>query len=327
MTVGAPGERGTALLTVLLLVAVMATVAATLLDRVGIATELAANARSAGQARAWLTSAEALTLTRIEDLRAANPQRLTGGDWLGAPRSIRLPDGGTVEARLLDGGNCFNLNALAKTVDRRVLATRADGVAEFAALMRAVGVAETRASQIAARAADYIDDDDVPGRDGLERGGYPAGVLPANRMMAEASELRSVPGLKADEWKRLSNWLCALPAVGGSPVNVNTLRPDEAPLLVMLSRGAIDLGRARAILARRPPAGFARAGDAGPIAESSSAGGDAAAAAGPGVTTRFFRLVAEVAGVRGDPTRHQVTSLIDSTPQGARVIARRWTIR
>lgn len=324
MSVGTTGERGTALLTVLLLVAVMATVASTLLDRVGVATELASNARNAGQARAWLTSAEALTLTRIEDLRAANPERLTDRGWLGLARSIRLPDGGTVEARLLDGGNCFNLNALAKRVDGRVLATRAEGVAQFAALIRAVGLTDTRASQIAARAADYVDDDDLPGHDGLERGGYPAGTLPANRMMAEASELRAIPGVTAEEWARLSRWICALPVVGGSPVNVNTLRPDEAPLLVMLSRGAIDPERARAILARRPPAGFVSASDAVPVADSASGG---ASDAGPAVTTRFFRLVAEVAGVRGDSARYEMSSLIDSASQGPRVIARRWTIQ
>ena len=71
-----PNERGAALLTVLLLVAVMATVAVTVLDRVGLATRLAGNARGAAQAQAWLGTAELIAMTRIEDLRAAQPKRV-----------------------------------------------------------------------------------------------------------------------------------------------------------------------------------------------------------------------------------------------------------
>src|SRR5690606_12898479 len=54
------GERGAALLSVLLLVAVMATVAATALDRIGVATRLAGNAATLAQARLWLQMTEQL---------------------------------------------------------------------------------------------------------------------------------------------------------------------------------------------------------------------------------------------------------------------------
>lgn len=319
-----PSERGTALLTVLLLVAVMATIASTLLDRIGVATQLAANARTAGQARAWLTTAEAIATARIEDLIAAQPDRLTArGGWLATRRSISLPDGGVVDATLFDGGNCFNLNALARPVDHKVLATRPDGIEEFVALMAAIGIPESRARQIAARTADYIDDDDLPQRGGVERGGYPEGSLPANRMMADASELRSVPGVTNEEWRRLAPWLCALPLAGGSPVNVNTVRPEEAALLVMLSKGAMDMNRARALIAGRPPAGYASASEVIPASDRVDPA-DRAAAPGPAVTTRFFRLVVSAADVRGGDDRYTMTSLIDATPQYSRVIARRW---
>lgn len=319
-----PTERGTALLTVLLLVAVMATIASTMLDKVGLATTLAANARTAGQARHWLATAEALTLVRVQDLVAAQPGRLTDRGYFGVRRTVHLPDGGRIEAELRDGGNCFNLNALARRVDQRVLAARPAGVDEFASLMAALGFPPTRARQIAARAADYIDDDDLPLADGLERGGYPEGALPANRMMADASELRAVPGVSAQEWQRLSPWLCALPVVGGSPVNVNTLRPDQAQLLVMLSRGAFDLTRAKAIIARRPPAGFSQAAEAVPASQDEVVASPDAVAS---VRTRFFKLVAHVGDVRGDDTRYAMTSLIEATPRDARVLGRRWDVQ
>lgn len=315
-------ERGTALLTVLLLVAVMATLSATVLDRVGLATRMAGNARSSGQAKAWLATAETLATTRIEDLKAATNGRLTlSGGWLGVARSIDLPDGGTVRATVRDGGNCFNLNALAKIVDGKVLASRPEGAEEFVALMVAIGIGDVRARRLAAIASDYIDDDDVPLKDGLERGGYPPGAVPANRMMADASEMRAIPGVTPDEWMRLEPWLCALPGVGGSPLNVNTLRPEEAPLLAMASRGSVDVARARAIIARRPPAGFQRASEAIPIGE---ANGVATTSLEPGVDTRYFRFDASVVGARGNQLTYSVTSLIDAEQPPARVIARTW---
>lgn len=320
-----PHERGTALLTVLLLVAVMATIASTLLDRIGLATQLTANARTAGQARAWLATAEALGMARIEDLLATRGERLTdAGGWLAVPRTIALPDGGEARATVRDGGNCFNLNALVRRVDGKVLAARREGQGEFVALLGAVGVDAASARRIAAAATDYLDDDDLPQPGGVERGGYPSGALPANRMMADASELRGVPGVTPEQWRRISPWLCALPVVGGSPVNVNTLRLEDSPLVVMLSRGSIDLSRARALIARRPPSGFASA--AALIGSASADEPGPAGDAAPGVSTRYFRLLVEVTGVRGDSGEHGMTSLIDATARSSRVIARRWGI-
>lgn len=320
-----PSERGTALLTVLLLVAVMATIAATLLDRVGLATKLTANARTAGQARAWLATAEALGRARIEDLLASRGERLTlAGGWLAVPRTIALPDGGEVRATVRDGGNCFNLNALVRPVDGKVLAARAEGRAELVALLGAIGVDRASSERLAAASTDYVDDDDLPQPGGVERGGYPAGALPANRMMADSSEIRLVPGVTPALWRRMAPWLCALPVTGGSPVNVNTLRVEDAPLLVMLSRGSIDLARARSLIARRPPGGFASAGEL--VGSAAPAETGAAASASPGVSTRFFRLEVEVAGVRGELGDHGMTSLIDATARSSRVIARRWGV-
>jgi general secretion pathway protein K len=68
-------ERGAALLTVLMLVAVIATLAATSLDRLTVATRLTANANIAAQGRQWLGLAEQLAAVRLEDLAAADAAR------------------------------------------------------------------------------------------------------------------------------------------------------------------------------------------------------------------------------------------------------------
>lgn len=319
-----PGERGAALLTVLLLVAVMATVAVTVLDRVGLATRLAGNARSAAQAQAWLGTAELLAMVRIEDLRAAQPKRVTlAGNWLGVARTIDLPDGMQVRAQVGDGGNCFNLNALVQLFDKKVLAPRPEGQLEFVALMAAVGIDPARASRIAAGATDYIDDDDAPSRDGVEAGGYPPTALPANRAMTDRSELRSVPGVTAQDYARLERWLCALPIVGKSPVNINTLRPEEAPLLVMLAQGKIDLTRARAILASRPVSGYGSADEFFGGSAFASVAVPAAAREQAAVVTEFFTLTTSINGRDVGQLLGQ-QALIDARQSPARILSRQW---
>jgi type II secretory pathway component PulK len=79
--------------------------------------------------------------------------------------------------------------------------------------------------------------------------------------MTDRSELLAVPGVTAQDYARLEPWLCALPVVGKSPINVNTLRPEEAPLLVMLMQGNADPIRARAILSQKPVDGYGNSDD------------------------------------------------------------------
>ena len=55
---------------------------------------------------------------------------------------------------------------------------------------------------------------------------------------------------------RLRPWLCALPTTELSPININTLLPEQAPLLAMLAPGQLGVERARRVLASRPAAGW-----------------------------------------------------------------------
>ncbi|MDD0124205.1 type II secretion system protein GspK, partial [Shigella flexneri] len=50
--------------------------------------------------------------------------------------------------------------------------------------------------------------------------------------------------------------LCALPAARLSPLNVNTLEPQDAVLLVAISRGVVGLNAAKAAIAARPATGW-----------------------------------------------------------------------
>ncbi|MET0364324.1 MAG: type II secretion system protein GspK, partial [Sphingobium sp.] len=78
----------------------------------------------------------------------------------------------------------------------------------------------------------------------------------ANTLMADPSELRVVAGMTPDIYSKLRPWLCALPVAELSPININTLLPDQAILLAMLTDGRIGPDAARQLLVRRPPDGY-----------------------------------------------------------------------
>ena len=312
-------ERGVALLSVLLLVAVMATVAATALDRIGIGTRLAANAATVGHGRAWLESAELLATTRIEDLLAADETKTLGAGWLGLERRIALPDGAVVRVRIEDGGNCFNLNSLVLRQDDGRLAGRPQAVNQFAALMTMLGIGGGEAARIAATASDYIDSDSLPQKLGAEDGGK---VRAANHLMADPSELRAVTGVTDRHYRLLSHWICALPTAELSEMNLNTLLPEQSPLVAMIAPGRIDPQRARAALQQRPAAGFDDPLDFWQLPGLAGADLPSGAVGQTKLRTSFFVLKAQVDSSNIDVRE---TALIDARATPARVIRRSWS--
>lgn len=265
MRPGDPEERGAALLSVLLLVAVMAVIAAVMLDRLNLAVRLAGNGQAMTQARLYATSAETLAMARIKAMVDQSQERTVDrGGLLG--RDFPLPLArGTVVARVEDAGNCFNLNSLVEADALGTLKLRVIGLNQLRALMAGLAIPEAEAAIASDAIADWIDSDSTPSPNGAEDETYQGSAVPyrtAGRLIGDVSEIRAVRGMTPQYYERLRPWLCALPAAELSPVNVNTLRPDQALLLTMLSPRAIPAERARALLAQRPALGWAKAEDA-----------------------------------------------------------------
>jgi len=310
-------ERGAALLSVLLLVAVMATIAATALDRIGVGTHLAANAATVGQGRAWLESAELLAATKIEDLLAADQEKTLGAGWVGLERRVALPDGSSVRTNIEDGGNCFNLNSLVSRTDGGQLVARQTAVNQFAALMTMLGIDAGEAARIAASASDYIDTDSLPQNLGAEDGK----TLAANHLMADPSELRAVAGVTDRQFGLIRRWICALPTTDLSEINVNTLLPEQSPLVAMLSPGRIDPRRAQSVIAQRPASGFDSSLAFWQLPGLSGIDLPSGAVEQVKVKTSFFVLKARLEN-SGIDLRE--TALIDARAKPARVIRRSW---
>lgn len=318
------GERGAALLTVLLIVAVISVLAATALEKLRLTTRLAGNGIAIDQARAYAMAGETLAMTRIDSVLGRDAGRVTlAGGWSGRPVAVPIP-GGLASATVVDGGNCFNLNGLVTPGEDGLYATRPASVAQFARLMTIVGIPRQVGDGIAAATADWIDSDAIAEPAGAEDQAYASrspAYRTANTLMADRSELRAVAGVTPQIYAKLAPLVCALPRAAPSRLNVNTLLPDQAVLLAMLLPTQIDQARLRTVLINRPAQGFsstvafwgdlAKSGiNVGPEAEAQTA-----------VTTQWFSLKVDVRLGGAELTE---TALIDMTRPPARLVSRQW---
>lgn len=265
--IGRERDRGAALLTVLLLVAVMAVLASLMLGRVNLAMRLAGNAQGLAEARLALTTGEALALNWLAHGEAPAA--------VGAERRL-IRGRVAITARLDDGGNCFNVNSLVEPRgdDGRgaTWASRPLALWQLRALLATLGVPAAQAYPLSDAMADWIDSDDQPAPNGAEDDWYRARPVPyrtGGQLVLDLTELRAVRGMTARLFERLEPWLCALPVAQLSPLNINTLRPDQARLLTMLAPAALPLPRAQALLAARPPGGWS---DPEPVLRAIGAG-------------------------------------------------------
>lgn len=321
-----PRESGAALLAVLLLVAVTGAIAAAAMEGLRLSRAVAANATALDQARAHADGVEQLTLLTLDDLVAGNPERtMLGTGWNGAVRRIPMPGGALAEARLRDGGNCFNINSVVEGEPQGMLARRPSGVAQFIGLMMVLGTGESDARRVAEAAADWVDSDTVPGPGGAEDEAYSGGDEPyrtANSLFVEPSELRAVAGMTPELYRGLSPWLCALPVSDLAPINLNTLTPDQAPLLAMLAPGQISLDRARAVLGQRPAGGWGSQVEFWRIGAMRGLAVPLDVQLQPQLRTRWFALDLRV---QLGESEFDETALIDARLRPSHVVSRRWS--
>lgn len=310
-------ERGTALLSVLLLVAVMAVVAATALERISLSTRLAANVASAQQSRWWLDMGEQVALTQLARANEADPRAFSAN--LGIERSVTLPDGQEALLVIQDATNCFNLNGLVRGEVGGTLRQNPRAVRQFEALLVSLGLDAVAARGLAARTADAIDSDRNP----LPFGGETSASgdpLP-NRAFASGSEMTVVEGVDSVLWSRIRDWVCALPVHEPTALNINSLPPERAELVAMLAPDVLSPDLVRSRLSARPVGGFPSVDEFWERGGWDPAGVPGTLRAQAVEGPRFVAL--HVAVGRGDMVLEQ-SSLIERGEDGPRLRARLW---
>ncbi len=249
-------DEGAALLTVLLLVAVMSALIAVSFDRVGIAIARERNRSLAAEARLDLISAEAIAVAQANRVKAE--AGTDASQWHGRTITTPVPNG-VLKGRIVDGGNCFNLNGLVTRAATGELVAHPVAIGQFAHLLELLGLSANAAAQIASASADWIDSDQLTLPGGSEDDHYLRDTRPtrtAGELIRDPAEWRLVNGVSDTLWRRAEPLLCALPEATLPGYNINALLPWQAPLIAaILPRGATP-EQVVAALANRPAAGF-----------------------------------------------------------------------
>jgi len=118
----------------------------------------------------------------------------------------------------------------------------------------------------------------------------------------------------------LKPWICTLPIAQAAPINVNTLLPEQAPILAMLFPDTMSIAGARQMILQRPPQGV---GSTDVFFKSAALQGNANADGerGTAIVSKWFTLQIDVTI---GTTVLQEHALIDATTLPARLVSRQW---
>ena len=235
-------ERGIALITAMLIVVIVATVAAYL--SMGQNLWLRQSENTFAVAQADSVSAGALDLAMVLVGEDDEPNTDHQGEIWAEPLPPFPVGQGSVTAEISDAQGRFNLNNFAATSvntdDRKIFMALLDQLGINRALIEAV--------------IDWVDGNHTAaGTSGAENDYYlalPSPYRAANRRFESIDELRLVRGFDAEIVQALRPFVTVLP-VSDAKINANTA---PAQVLAVLFTPPLDLAAAEAIVATRPTA-------------------------------------------------------------------------
>ncbi len=303
-------QRGVALITVLLVVAIVTVVSAAMVARQQLSIRATSNQLQARQAWHYALGGEALAQAILaRDLKGGEPGA-AAIDHLLEPWAQPLPafeiDQGEILVRIEDLAGRFNLNDLLRDQQPNPAA-----VEQFRRLLLRLQIS----APYAERLLDWIDPDQQPsGELGAEDNVYLGLDTPyrsAGRRLHDLSELRLLLDMREEDFQRLAPYVVALPP--NVPLNVNTA---SAMVLSSLSDN-LSLGAAESLVELRRAVPFRNSAAflAQPALAGTTLQGTALA-----VGSQFFQATSEV---RLGDRRLALVSLLQREQDGSvRVLAR-----
>ena len=208
-----------ALISVLLIVAVLTAVVYQLLGRHALSVAQSRNTLGVDQALEYALGAESLARQALyQDFSETGPGIDTLEEpWAQAIPPFELEDEGFLEIQARDLNRCFNLNALGDDEGYEQHINR------FKTLLNTLGIPDSLADAV----RDWIDPDEAVHGFGAEDSEYlirdPPHRTP-NRPMAHISELRLLAGVEPEYLEVLAPHVCVLPSQA-LEINVNTASP------------------------------------------------------------------------------------------------------
>lgn len=272
-------QRGVALLTALLVVALATVAAVAMVARQEVDIRRTENLLDADQIRFYLYGIEGWAGKILEQDRKDNNIDDLGEAWATQMPPVPVANG-QLSGHIEDAQGLFNLNDL---VDGDTVS--AVDLQRFRRLLAGLNLQPSLADAV----VDWIDSDLTPTvPDGAEDTYY-LGLTPAyrtaNRPLADASELLEIKGFEAVTYRTLAPYVIALPK--HTAINLNTA---PAPVIMALADG-ITLDEAKQFVAGRPPKGYASVGAA---LQAPALSGHTINSSGLGVASSYFVIMSDI---------------------------------
>lgn len=240
-------RRGMALITALVLMVMMTTIAINLFTRLAQQTSLATLEQHDQQARWYLASAESLALATLRQSLAKTSRVYLQQPWATMTHRYVVPQG-TITATLSDAESCFNLNALANSDPQQQRIARE----QLSTLLSRLAIPATRVKRFTAYLGQFFPSQNAQ-----------------HILLVDISELRAADGIDAGLYQKLKPLLCALPQTS-QRININSLHEEQSVILEALFAPWLSASQARTLIQQRPASGWESVGqflNAGPLAK------------------------------------------------------------
>ncbi|WP_064601576.1 type II secretion system minor pseudopilin GspK [Photobacterium sp. J15] len=317
-------QHGVALIVVLMLLALMTLLAAQMTERMQLNFYRVENQLQNQQAYWYALGMEELGKVAIrqgvDDSDTVNLSQA----W--ATEGQRYPlDGGEAIGDIVDRQACFNLNALSGVKPQADSTKKPFLVRYLQAILEENGIDSYEAEVVADSTWEYIDSaegvNSAFGAGDSTYEGFQPPYLPPRDWMADVSELRAVNGVTAQIYNKVKPLLCAIPTTD-MKLNVNTIRENQAALLVGLFTPELSLSDAQKLIADRPYDGWQNVQDFLAVSPLNGLSADIKKQAEShlGITSDYFQLDTEI---MVDRSRVRLVALLKRDGQDKVTVVRR----
>ena len=266
---GKHSAKGVALITVMLIVALIAILATQMTARLQLQMQRTTNIASNQQAYWYAMGAEAFAKRVLIQSFADNAEVTHLGQIWAQGENTFPVDLGEITGEITDLNSCFNLNALRVDDDddsnnisnNGNVVTKSPARAAFEELlivMNIEGVGSFEAQYMADALTDWLDaNSSISSSGGAEDNDYAAKAFPylaANNYLASIGELRVVEHFTVNVINKLKDYACVLPNTNLNKINVNTIALDKPEILVAML--GISQNEAAEALTARGEEGF-----------------------------------------------------------------------
>ena len=256
-------QKGVALITVMLIVALIAILATQMTARLQLQMQRTSNIGSNQQAYWYAMGAEAFAKRVLfQSLEDSAEVTHLGQTWAQGENTFPV-DFGEISGEITDLQSCFNLNSLRTDGedDGSSPATKSLARTAFQELLVSLnieGVGSFEAEYMADALTDWLDaNSSITGSGGAEDSDYASKEFPylaANNYLASLGELRIIEHFTVNVIDKLKDYACILPDTNLNKININTIAQDKPEIRVAML--GISLNEASEALSSRGEEGF-----------------------------------------------------------------------